>query len=255
MSSKYDDYWRSQLTEIEKLIDGASVHYSPALDVSSIRRIGERESWYGKATVRGDQVDAPMAHLRSLGRLAASQCKRFPAATFVFTIDRAGNTLTVSFDEARVGHDQTARVQPPPAQARETLSERASPRAVSTRAPVSESVDAQQACRLIHALLDRLPIYTRPDEVPFRDGLYFFYEQGEFSAHATAGRLVRVGNHPRNAGRLVARLREHYSGEKNSSVFRLLLGGALIRRDDPSSPCLAPGPGQGHWERHMAKNV
>jgi hypothetical protein len=47
---------------------------------------------------------------------------------------------------------------------------------------------------------------------------------------------------------------EHYltrRDAKNGSVFRLLTGGALIRRDDPQSSCLPPGPGRGHWERHM----
>lgn len=41
----------------------------------------------------------------------------------------------------------------------------------------------------------------------------------------------------------------HYSGNKNSSVFRRLLGGALLRKEDPHHPCLWPAPGQGHWEK------
>jgi hypothetical protein len=50
----------------------------------------------------------------------------------------------------------------------------------------------------------------------------------------------------------VARLGEHYrshDGAKNGSVFRRYIGGALLRRLDSTSPCLAPGPGEGHWER------
>ena len=54
-------------------------------------------------------------------------------------------------------------------------------------------------------------------------------------------------------GGLVRRLRNHYSGRKNGSVFRKLLGGALIRRRDPDSPCLLPAPGRGHWELQDAK--
>ncbi len=105
----------------------------------------------------------------------------------------------------------------------------------------------EAACRAIHAALERIPARTRPTDVPFRDGLYFFYERGEKSEHG-CDRIVRVGNHPRSDGRLVRRLRDHYSGNKNGSVFRRYFGGALLRRENPTSPCLAPTPGRGHWE-------
>lgn len=106
----------------------------------------------------------------------------------------------------------------------------------------------REACARIHTALGTLPIHRDPGEVTFTNGLYFFYEVGEFANHAPAGRVVRVGNHPRSANRLIDRLREHYGADKNRSVFRKFLGGAMIRRDDPSSACLAPGPGRGHWE-------
>lgn len=112
------------------------------------------------------------------------------------------------------------------------------------------------ACTAVSGLLERLPVYRAPSEVPFTDGLYFFYQRGEVSPHTSNGRVVRVGNHPRRDGRLIGRLKEHYASRqnaKNGSVFRLLVGGALIRRDDPESLCLAPGPGQGHWERHRQR--
>lgn len=114
-------------------------------------------------------------------------------------------------------------------------------------------MEIETACSEVHTLLARLPIRARPDEVPFRDGLYFFFEQGETSRHGPTGRVVRVGNHPRADGGLVRRLRQHYSGNKNGSVFRKLLGGALLRSRDPDSPCLAPRPGKGHWELQDAR--
>ena len=49
------------------------------------------------------------------------------------------------------------------------------------------------------------------------------------------------------------RLRMHYSGNKNSSVFRKFLGGALLRRANPNDPCLSPAPGKGHWEKQDEK--
>jgi hypothetical protein len=97
-----------------------------------------------------------------------------------------------------------------------------------------------------------LPTFISPAAVPFTNGLYFFYQQGEVSAHAAAGRIVRVGNHPRSQDGLRRRLQMHYTGNKNSSVFRKFLGGALLRSRDPGHPCLRPAPGKGHWEKQDA---
>jgi hypothetical protein len=108
-------------------------------------------------------------------------------------------------------------------------------------------------CCKIHSLLDLLPLLTAPSQVPFLDGLYFFYEKGEESVHGPEGRVVRVGNHPRSDGNLIGRLRQHYWGNKNASVFRKFLGGALLRAANQNHSCLAPGPGLGHWEKQNAK--
>jgi hypothetical protein len=112
------------------------------------------------------------------------------------------------------------------------------------------NLDPTDACAAVHAALATLPAYSAPAQVPFHDGLYLFYERGETSAHAPGGRVVRVGNHPRSDGSLHRRLGQHLRGHKNGSVFRKALGGALLRRSQPTSPCLAPGPGMGHWETH-----
>ncbi len=104
-------------------------------------------------------------------------------------------------------------------------------------------------CEDVHRLLLSLPLFTEPSDALPKDGLYFFYERGETNAHDGGPRIVRVGNHPRSTGRLMARLRQHYSGNKNSSVFRRHLGGAILRRRDANHPCLRPSPGKGHWEK------
>lgn len=101
----------------------------------------------------------------------------------------------------------------------------------------------EEICRYVHELLDTLPVYTKPNQVPFTNGLYFFYEKGEVSIHAPNGRIVRLGNHPYSSNGLIRRLQLHYSGNKNSSVFRKFLGGALMRRANPDHPCLL------HWEK------
>ena len=109
-----------------------------------------------------------------------------------------------------------------------------------------------ELCAEIHRLCTSLPIFKEPSEVPFDNGLYLFYEEGEVSAHGPKGRIVRVGNHRRSQNRLKDRLRDHYSGNKNASVFRRLVGGAIMRKVNPDDPCLAPAPGEGHWEKHHA---
>ncbi|MFQ5911336.1 MAG: hypothetical protein ACE5IJ_11555 [Thermoplasmata archaeon] len=111
----------------------------------------------------------------------------------------------------------------------------------------------QPRCADLHRVLSELPLLNSPSEVLPKSGLYFFYEKGEFNAHDGEPRIVRVGNHPHSQGRLVARLRQHYGGNKNSSVFRKFIGGAILRQRDPNHPCLRPAPGQGHWEMQDAK--
>jgi len=108
---------------------------------------------------------------------------------------------------------------------------------------------AEGKCEYIAKLLETLPILHSPSDVPFLNGLYFFYEKGEVSNHAPKGRIVRIGNHPRSQDGLKKRLQMHYSGNKNSSVFRKFLGGAIMRKQNPNNPCLLPRQGEGHWEK------
>jgi hypothetical protein len=113
-------------------------------------------------------------------------------------------------------------------------------------------LSTDELCQLVHSTLEKLPELRVPDDVDFLNGLYFFYQKGEASPHASKGRIVRVGNHPRSDDGLKRRLEMHYEGSKNSSVFRKFLGGAILRKDDAKDPCLMPAPGQGHWERQHA---
>jgi hypothetical protein len=111
-----------------------------------------------------------------------------------------------------------------------------------------------EICSSIHGLLAPLPEFRAVKEVPFDNGLYFWFEQGELCSHfQNVARIVRVGNHPNAENGLKNRLRNHYSGGKNGSVFRKFIGGALLRSRDASDPCLEPGPGHGHWEKQDAK--
>lgn len=108
---------------------------------------------------------------------------------------------------------------------------------------------ASDLCAALHEIVQGLPRLHSSVEVPFADGIYFFFEEGE-AGHG-GDRIVRIGSHTTD-GRLQRRIGDHYTSTKNGSVFRLLLGGAILRARDEFDPCLAPGPGLGHWEQHKA---
>ena len=248
--SKYDQLWIGLLTELRSSVEHAAEGVDADVAVAGLRSLGERGTWYGRAEVRGcDVISAPMAHLRSLANIvtAGGVCAAWPDAIFVFTVDTHGSRLRVAL------RDLAARSGAVPSPSRGVAG---TPTPVTRPAPPVSAKpsanDPTHACPRIHAMLRRLPAFRNVSDVPFANGLYFFYENGESSSHDPDGRVVRIGNHPRTQDRLVARLGDHFrsgSGAKNGSVFRRYLGGALMRRRDPSSKCLQPGPGQGHWER------
>ena len=67
--SKYDEYWNKRIDDIFNLFDQADqIGLSNAIDVSDISTLGERDSWYGKAILRGNKLlnSKPMAHVQSL---------------------------------------------------------------------------------------------------------------------------------------------------------------------------------------------
>lgn len=256
MASKYDQYWAERLEEIRAAVQAAAAGAPADVDVPGLRRLGARQSWYGSVEVRGrTAARASMAHAVSLGRTVAASgiCIPWPELTFRFTITQAG-LLTIAVAAAAVPGRAGAPPSPP-----RSSSPIGQHTASGTRAAAEADgqVDAAAGCARIHAVLAPLSSWTQPAAVPFANGLYFFYERGELSLHSPGGRIVRIGNHPLAQDRLVGRLRDHYShhlGAKNFSVFRRYLGGALLRRNDPDSPCLRPGPGQGHWEKQNGRS-
>lgn len=100
-------------------------------------------------------------------------------------------------------------------------------------------------CSLIK-LLPRFDHTTPHQQLP-ENGVYAFFELGEVAVWrgVTIDRVVRIGTHKKDR-RFRKRMRQHYgnsrslSGNKNGSVFRKHLGGALLRRVDPQDPRLRP---------------
>ena len=95
-------------------------------------------------------------------------------------------------------------------------------------------------CQAVHEAARALPRVAypfEPSDLP-RDGIYLFFEAGEFDAHTGDERIVRVGTH-RN-GNFRSRISEHYlldkeldimadrPAPKDRSIFRKNLGRAWI---------------------------
>lgn len=106
----------------------------------------------------------------------------------------------------------------------------------------------------VYQLLSPLEICnhrTERRDLP-ESGIYLFFEKGEQIAlgEISYNRIVRVGTHNQD-GNFPQRIRQHYGnksslqGNKNGSVFRLHLGGAIMRRSNPDDPRLSG------WLKHM----
>ena len=115
-------------------------------------------------------------------------------------------------------------------------------------------IDKSQIVDEIYGLVEQLPRFdsqTPAEELP-ENGIYFFFERGETVKWRgkVVDRIVRVGTHMKD-GRFKKRIRQHYGnvkslhGNKNGSVFRRVLGGALLRKDDPNDPRLKDWETQG----------
>ena len=93
---------------------------------------------------------------------------------------------------------------------------------------------AASPCLRLHQLLTALPRYTwdEIDSVPFRNGIYLVFEDGE--SYQGMPRIVRVGTHI-SSDRLRQRLRDHFVRENhNASIFRKNIGKALLNQSgDP----------------------
>lgn len=91
-------------------------------------------------------------------------------------------------------------------------------------------IDSASHCLRLHQLLATLPRYTweEIDEVPFRNGIYLVFEEGE--TYRGMPRIVRVGTHT-SPDRLRQRLRDRFVRENhNGSIFRKNIGKALLHQ-------------------------
>ena len=94
-------------------------------------------------------------------------------------------------------------------------------------------MNVSQLCNRVHEILEVLPSWKFPSNHLPKQGLYFFYEDGEITSHTGKPRIVRVGTHGPNRT-LKRRLRDHYNGNREGSIFRKELGSALLKRSGAS---------------------
>lgn len=102
------------------------------------------------------------------------------------------------------------------------------------------------SCEWLHRQLDELPLFKYPfslEELP-ENGIYFFYERGEFWGHdGEHPRIVRIGTHKGNNFR--SRIDDHFlfnarkmnfdqmkPGPKDRSIFRKNIGRALLNKEN-----------------------
>jgi|GEM_PF-978357 len=115
----------------------------------------------------------------------------------------------------------------------------------------------QEVTKSLYKILSGLPRFShevQSSSLP-PNGVYFFFEKGETLEidGQQYDRIVRVGTHVKD-GNFPGRIRQHYgnrnslSGNKNGSVFRKHLGGALMRKRDPNDPRL------NSWLLHMGES-
>ena len=109
-TSKYDEFWKTVIFQksfgaaLHSAVDGEVVKI-PCFD---LRQYGNRPGgWAGTVCVRGDMIvphslGAPPAHAQSLGNVLTDLAKSRmvlamrPETEFCFTIDKSGETLTVT---------------------------------------------------------------------------------------------------------------------------------------------------------------
>ena len=87
-------------------------------------------------------------------------------------------------------------------------------------------------CYELHKLFNNMQRYTIEtiSEIPFRNGIYIFFEKGE--KYGELDRIVRVGT-DNGQNQLISRLKQHLVKEnKDRSVFRKNIGRAILSKTD-----------------------
>ncbi len=93
-------------------------------------------------------------------------------------------------------------------------------------------------------------------KIPFDNGIYIVFEEGEQYSTSYFERIVRVGTHD-SGGRLKLRLSDHFKREnKDGSIFRKNIGKAILnKRSDPYLPTWAINTSKPENKRYINETV
>lgn len=211
------------------------------IDVQNITAYGKRNSWYGTVEVSSEGIKGgEMAHAMSLGKIIMEQdfFKDMNDRTTKFKIS---NSLKLEIEVVSEKSVKKEIIQVPPPNKHKPFD-----KIITTPQSLIES---------IYSLLEKLAIFDysyESNNLP-KNGIYFFYEDGEKCEinGVVTDRIVRVGTHQAD-DRFRDRIRNHYRGNKNSSVFRTHVGSAIINRDEIVNVNI------NEWMKHMTptnKNI
>lgn len=224
MASKYDTYWLSIMKEIQNgIVEAVKKGMSINLDIHDITEYGMRNGWYGTVDVSPEGIKGgEMAHAMSLGKMVMKQ-NFFKNMNDIWIRFKISNSLNLEIDVV------SEPITPVESEKKETM--------VTSRK--SESIDKiittpQTLMETIYSLLGTLQVYDcsyKSSNLP-DNGIYFFYEEGEYCKinSKVMERIVRIGTH-KSDNRFRDRIRNHYRGNKNSSVFRTHIGSAIITKN------------------------
>lgn len=235
MASKYDSYWLGIMEEIhDGILEALNKNGVVSIDVEDITSYGKRNSWYGTIEVspRGAK-GGEMAHARALGKQIIEQ-DFFENLGDIIIKFKITNSLKL---EINVVSKKSVK---------EEITQ-----ATSHNKPVLPDkliTTSKALTEKIYYLLEKSPVFDYSYEsmtIP-KNGIYFFYENSEKceTKGRITDRIVRVGTH-RADNRFRDRIRNHYKGNKNSSVFRTHVGSAFINRNDRESINI------NNWMKHM----
>lgn len=94
----------------------------------------------------------------------------------------------------------------------------------------------ENKCLILHQIFNKMKRYDYKtiDEIPFKNGIYIYFENGEkyTNNNITFDRIVRVGTDTGD-NQLVSRMKQHLlSKNKDRSIFRKNIGRAFLNKNN-----------------------
>ncbi len=224
MVSKYNIYWLSIIEDIHNgILEAMTTNECVNINVQNITNCGKRNKWYGYIEVSSRGINGgEMAHAMSLGKVIMGQdfLKDMNNKRIKLKISNSLN-LEIEVDDESIKRDTETITQTPI-------------KHKSQQSFDKTTITQQSTTEKIYSFLRKLPMFDysyKAKNLP-ENGIYFFYEEDETYEinGVVTDRIVRIGTCDKDNNFRI-RIRNHYKGNKNSSVFRMHIGSAIIKKD------------------------